>query len=242
MHQRHRIPEFCGRGARAVKKLVIAVDGPAAAGKSTVSKALAARLGYRYIDTGALYRAVAWLAEREGIAAAAPEVIGARVGAADIRLEGDARRQRVLVDGRDVSAEIRTERISQLSSELSALPQVRAALLGLQRRIGAAGGVVMDGRDIGTVIFPGADAKFFVFASPEVRARRRHDELAAKGVGADPAAVRAELEARDSRDAGREHAPLKPADDAVPIDTTDLDPEAVIAKMLAVINPRLGTN
>jgi len=222
-----------------MKKITIAVDGPGAAGKSTVSKTLAARLGYLYIDTGALYRAVAWLADREGLAEAAPAVIGARVRAADIRLEGDPRRPRVLVDGRDVSEQIRTERISQLSSKLSALPEVRGALLELQRRIGADGGVILDGRDIGTVIFPDAEAKFFVSASPEVRARRRHAELVAKGVPADPAAVRAELDERDARDAGRDHAPLKAADDAIAIDTTDLDPEAVIAKMLSEIELRL---
>jgi cytidylate kinase len=221
-----------------VKKLVVAVDGPAAAGKSTVSKALAARLGYLYIDTGALYRAVAWLADRDGIAAAPGPTLGATVRGADIQLLGDPDHPRVLVEGRDVSREIRTERISQLSSRLSALPEVRDALLDLQRRLGADGGVVMDGRDIGTVIFPGADAKFFVFASPEVRARRRHAELLAKGIGSDPDLVRAELEARDRRDAEREHAPLKAAGDAVAIDTTDLDPEAVVARMLAVVESR----
>jgi cytidylate kinase len=221
-----------------VRKLVIAVDGPAAAGKSTVSKALAARLGYRYIDTGALYRAVAWLAISAGLIDEAPEAIVARVRTADIRLEGDPQRPRVLVAGRDVSAEIRSERISQLSSKLSALPEVRDALLELQRRLGANGGIVMDGRDIGTVIFPDADVKFFVFASPEVRARRRHAELLAKGIGSDPDLVRAELEVRDRRDAEREHAPLKAADDAVVIDTTDLAPAAVVARMLAVVESR----
>ena len=215
--------------------MIVAIDGPAAAGKSTAGKALAARLGYRYIDTGALYRAVAWLAEREGLADAPAALVGGAPRAADIRLAGDPPHPRVFVDGRDVAAEIRSERISQLSSRLSALPEVRAALLELQRRLGEAGGVVMDGRDIGTVIFPGADAKFFVFASAEARARRRHDELAAKGLDADPARVLAELEERDRRDAGREHAPLKAADDAVAIDTTDLDPDAVVERMLAVV-------
>jgi cytidylate kinase len=224
-----------------VSGLIVAIDGPAAAGKSTAGKALAARLGYCYIDTGALYRAVAWLADREGIADAPPAVVGERARAADIRLAGDPARPSVLVDGRDVAGEIRSERISQLSSRLSALPEVRAALLELQRRIGAAGGVVMDGRDIGTVIFPGADAKFFVFASPEARARRRHDELAAKGLDADPARVRAELEERDRRDAGREHAPLKAAEDAISIDTTTLSPAAVVEQMLAVVQSRLKT-
>ena len=217
---------------------MIAVDGPAAAGKSTAGKALASRLGYLYIDTGALYRAVAWLADRERIADAPGPTLGAMVRGTAIQLLGVPEHPRVLVEGRDVSREIRTGRFSPLSSKLSALPEVRGALLELQRRLGADGGVVMDGRDIGTVIFPGADAKFFVSASPEVRARRRHAELLAKGIGSDPDLVRAELEARDRRDAQREHAPLKAAADAVAIDTTDLDPEAVIAKMLAVVESR----
>jgi len=224
-----------------VKRLIVAIDGPAAAGKSTAGRALAARLGYLYIDTGALYRAAAWLAEREGIAGAEPAVIGARVRAADIRLEGDPERPRVFVDGRDVSGQIRTERISQLSSRLSALPEVRGALLDLQRRIGAGGGVVLDGRDIGTVVFPEADAKFFVSASPEARAGRRHAELLARGVPADGARVLAELEERDARDAGRDHAPLKAADDAISIDTTELSPDTVVERMLAVVQSRFST-
>lgn len=221
-----------------MKRLVVAIDGPAAAGKSTAGRALAAHLGYLYIDTGALYRAAAWLAEHEGIADAQPTVIGARLNAAKIQLTGDPSHLRVLVDGHDVSGEIRTEAMSQLSSRLSALPEVRSALLELQRRLGADGGVVLDGRDIGTVIFPGADAKFFVFASPEARARRRHAELRAKGLDADPGQVRAELEVRDRRDTGREIAPLRPASDAVQIDTTALAPEAVVARMLEVIESR----
>ncbi|HWR97670.1 MAG TPA: (d)CMP kinase [Candidatus Methanoperedens sp.] len=224
-------------GARG---LIIAIDGPAAAGKSTAGKALAARLGYLYIDTGALYRAVAWLAEREGLADAPGEAVARLALAADIRLAGEPARLRVLVDGRDVSAAIRTERLSQLSSRLSALPEVRAALLGLQRRLGAAGGVVMDGRDIGTVICPGADAKFFVTASPEARARRRYEELRARGLPADEARVRAELEERDRRDAGRDVAPLRAADDAVTIDTTTLTPGQVIDRMALVVESKLN--
>ena len=221
-----------------MRRLTIAIDGPAAAGKSTAGKALAARLGYLYIDTGALYRAVAWLAEREGLADAPGAAVAERARAADIRLEGEPARLRVLVDGRDVSDEIRTPRMSDLSSRLSALPEVRAVLLGLQRRLGAAGGVVMDGRDIGTVIFPGADAKFFVSASPAARARRRHEELRARGVPSDEARVRAELSERDARDAGRDVAPLRAAADAVAIDTTDLDPAQVVERMLRVIESR----
>jgi cytidylate kinase len=145
----------------------------------------------------------------------------------------------VLVEGRDVSAEIRTERISQLASKLSAVPEVRGALLALQRHLGEGGGVVMDGRDIGTVIFPDADLKFFVSASPVARARRRYAELRANGVDADPEQVLVEQEERDRRDSGRTYAPLKAADDAVSIDTTDLEPEAVLARMLALAESRL---
>jgi len=222
-----------------MRGLIIAIDGPAAAGKSTAGKALAARLGYVYIDTGALYRTVAWLAERDGLLDAPGPVLGAKIRGADIRLEGDPQRPRVLVEGRDVSAEIRTERISQLSSQLSAVPEVRGALLALQRRLGEAGGTVMDGRDIGTVIFPDSDVKFFISASPVARARRRYAELLAKGIAADPERVLLELEERDRRDTGRKHAPLKAADDAVAIDTTDLDPGAVLARMLAVVHARI---
>jgi cytidylate kinase len=222
-----------------MRRLIVAIDGPAAAGKSTAGKALAVRLGYLYIDTGALYRAVAWLADREGIADAPGAEVAQRALAADIRLEGDPSRLRVLVDGRDVSEAIRTPGMSDLSSRLSALPEVRAALLGLQRRLGAAGGVVMDGRDIGTVIFPEADVKFFVSASAQARARRRHEELLARGLPSDEARVRAEQEERDRRDAGRDVAPLRAAPDAVPIDTTDMTPEQVLDRMLSVVQCQL---
>ena len=223
-----------------MRALVIAVDGPAAAGKSTAGKALAAHLGYLYIDTGALYRGVAWLAERKGLLDSPGPVLGALVRSADLRLLGSPEHLRVLVGGLDVSTEIRTERISQLSSKLSAVPEVRGALLALQRRLGEGGGAVMDGRDIGTVIFPDADVKFFVFASPVARARRRFTELQANGVDADPEQVLVELEERDRRDSGRTYAPLRAADDAVAIDTTDLDPAEVLARMLAVVQSRLS--
>lgn len=218
-----------------MKRLIVAIDGPSAAGKSTAGKTLAARLGYTYLDTGALYRAVAWLAEREGIVDAPGPQIAARLRSTTIRLLGDPGRPRVHVDGCDISDAIRTERISQISSRLSALPEVRDALLSLQRRLGDAGGVVIDGRDIGTVVFPEADVKFFVTASPPTRARRRHQELVGRGVAADESRVLAELMVRDERDAGRAHAPLKAADDAIGIDTTELTPNGVVEKMLAVV-------
>jgi cytidylate kinase len=221
-----------------VRRLIVAIDGPAAAGKSTAGKALASRLEYLYIDTGALYRAVAWLAERKGLVDSPGPELGALVRHADIRLFGSPGQLKVLVDGTDVSAEIRTERISQLSSRLSAIPEVRGGLLALQRRLGEGGGVVMDGRDIGTVIFPDAHVKFFIFASPVARARRRFAELVAKGTAADPEQVLSELEERDRRDTGRKHAPLKAADDAVAIDTTELSPQQVVERMLAVVHSR----
>jgi cytidylate kinase len=234
-------PESSGAGAPGIRRLVIAIDGPAAAGKSTAGRALAALLGYLYIDTGALYRAVAWLADREGVADAAGPAIGAALARAEIRLARGDGAPRVLVDGRDVSGEIRSPRMSQLSSRLSALPEVRAALLGVQRRLGAEGGVVMDGRDIGTVIFPDADVKFFVSASPEARAGRRLAELRAAGVTTDLRQVLAELQERDARDAARDHAPLRAAADAARIDTTALGPAEVVARMRAVIESRLST-
>jgi cytidylate kinase len=221
-------------------RLIIAIDGPAAAGKSTAGKALAARLGYLYIDTGALYRAVAWLADSRGMAEAGGPALGALVREAEIRLEGDPAHLRVLVGGRDVSGEIRTPRMSQLSSRLSALPEVRAALLDLQRRLGAGGGVVMDGRDIGTVIFPAADVKFFVSASPAARAHRRWLELQGRPGAPAPAEVLAELAERDARDAARDHAPLCAAADAVPVDTTDLGPDQVVAGMLPHVEAALS--
>lgn len=219
--------------------LIVAIDGPAAAGKSTAGKALASRLGYLYIDTGALYRGVAWLADREGLVDAPGPALGAMIRNADIRLFGSPGRPQVQVGGLDVTNEIRTERISQLASRLSAVPEVRGALLALQRRLGEGGAVVMDGRDIGTVIFPDADVKFFIFASPVARARRRYAELRAKGIDADPEQVLVELEERDRRDSGRTYAPLKAADDAVAVDTTELGPDEVLARMFAVVKTRL---
>jgi cytidylate kinase len=195
-------------GTAARRRPVIAIDGPAASGKSTAGKALADRLGYLYIDTGALYRAVGWLASQAGIT---PE---------------------------NVSGEIRTEKIGHLASAFSALPQVREALLGIQRRLGAGGGVVMDGRDIGTVIFPDAEVKIFLSASDRERSRRRWRELSDRGERSDPEEVRRELGRRDSRDRNRPHAPLRTAPDAVSIDSTGLSPEQVLERILAVVEAR----
>jgi cytidylate kinase len=194
--------------------LIVAIDGPAGAGKSTAARLLAARLGYTLLDTGAIYRVMALRARERAIAWDDGPGVAALADNLELafRLEGTI--NRVLVDGRDVTSAIRTPEMSDGASRVSALPEVRAALLGLQRRIGAAGDVVVEGRDIGTVVFPDAGAKFFLTATTDERARRRVAELAAAGRPADAATTRAEIVARDERDSTRAAAPLRKADDA----------------------------
>ena len=218
--------------ASAAPRLVVAIDGPAGAGKSTTARMLARALGYTLLDTGAIYRTLAWLARRDGIAwDDGPGVAALADGLAiEFRLEDDV--NHVYLGGQDVSGEIRTPEISDGASRVSALAPVRAALLGLQRRLGAAGGVVVEGRDIGTVVFPNAEAKFFLNASPQERARRRTVELRQGGRAVDEAAVLADIRARDERDMGRTVAPLEKADDAIEVDSSTLGPDEVVGVML----------
>ena len=221
-------------------RLVVAIDGPAGAGKSTAAKMLAERLGYSLLDTGAIYRTLALLARREGIdwgdgAAVARLARGLEIGFA---FEGGA--NHVFLRGADISREIRAPEISDGASRVSALPEVRDALLDLQRRLGAAGGVVVEGRDIGTVVFPHAQAKIFLTAAAEERARRRVVELRAAGREADHAETLAELRARDHRDSTRAVAPLRQADDAVEIDSSAMSPEAVLDRMVELVRARGG--
>jgi cytidylate kinase len=217
---------------------VIAIDGPTAAGKSTVAREVARRLGLDYVDTGAMYRSVAWAAlqRRVNLAdAAALERL-----AATLRIEtiaGEAG-QRVLVDGQDVTLAIRSPEVSEAASAVSAVPGVRAALVALQRRRAATGGVVMEGRDIGTVVLPDADVKVFLQASLEARVRRRHAELRARGVQTTLEAVRRQEAARDRRDETRAHSPLRVAADAVVIDTTSRRPEEVVEAILRLVHER----
>jgi cytidylate kinase len=221
-----------------LRRLVVAIDGPAGAGKSTAARLLAERLGYSLLDTGAIYRTLALLARREGIAwDDGPAVAGL---AQDLEI-GFALKDgvnRVLLRGVDITPEIRTPEISDGASQVSALPDVRAALLGLQQRLGAAGGMVVEGRDIGTVVFPDAAAKFFLTATPDERARRRVIELRAAGRTVDLEQTLEELRARDHRDSTRVIAPLKKAEDAVEIDSSALSAEAVVDHMAELVRAR----
>jgi cytidylate kinase len=220
--------------------LVVAIDGPAGAGKSTAARLLAARLGYALLDTGAIYRSMALRALERGIGWDDGPAVAALADGVDIAFRMEGAVNRVTLNGQDVTAAIRTPEISDGASRVSALPEVRAALLGLQRRIGAAGGVVVEGRDIGTVVFPDAEAKFFLTASTDERARRRVAELAASGKSVDEAQTKAEIVARDTRDSTRAAAPLKKADDAIEIDSSTMGPDAVVARMADAVAARAG--
>jgi cytidylate kinase len=216
--------------------LVIAIDGPSGAGKSTVARLLAERMAYLYIDTGAMYRALGWKARREGVDFADEAGLADLCSRTEVTIRNDDAKPRVFVDGVDVSGDIRTPEMGMIASAVSKSPAVRARLLTLQRELGKDGGVVMDGRDIGTVVFPDADKKFFLEASPGERGRRRYRELAAKGMDVDQSTVTREIRERDLQDSGRALAPLKRADDAVLIDSSDMTIDGVVALMLSAVS------
>ena len=218
--------------------VVVAIDGPAGAGKSTVAKRLARALGYQVLDTGAIYRAVALEARRRDVSWDDEPGCAGIAGQLDIAFRADGDINRVFLAGAEVTADIRTPDISKGASRVSALPEVRAALLDLQRRLGERGGVSAEGRDVGTVVFPGAEVKFFLTASPGVRARRRFDELQGKGAGASLKATEAEMRDRDQRDSGRAVAPLARAEDAVEVDSSGLDIEQVVDSMIEIVRRR----
>jgi CMP/dCMP kinase len=226
-----------------VRRLVVTIDGPAGAGKSTVAKRVARELGYRLLDTGAIYRAVALQARRDGVDWADEAGCAAVARALDIdfRFSQEDGQNRVLVGGADVSAAIRTPEISDGASRVSAWPEVRGALLELQRRLGAVGGVVVEGRDTGTVVFPSADAKFFLTASPEERARRRVIELRETGRDATEDSVLAEIRARDHRDSSRAAAPLRQAEDARLLDSSGRSIDEVVAEVVADVQARASS-
>ena len=218
----------------------IAIDGPAGAGKSTLARKLASELGCLYVDTGAIYRTVALGAAEAGIdPASASEVVGLLPGL-DIRMEyAPDGEQHMYLNGRDVSREIRRHEISAVASQVSAVPQVRAFLLDFQRRQAREHSVVMDGRDIGTVVLPDADVKIFLTAAPEARARRRAEELRQKGQQAEPAAILRDIQLRDEKDRTRAVSPLRQAEDALVLDTTELNLEESLQALLKLVQGRL---
>jgi CMP/dCMP kinase len=208
-------------------KLIIAIDGPVGSGKSTVARRVAALLGYVYVDTGAMYRAVALKALRRSLSLDAAEEIAALASNTRVDLRQPNGAQQVFLDGEDVTAAIRTPEVAQAASKVAVVPGVRRVLVAEQRRAGRDGGVVMEGRDIGSVVFPDADLKIFLTASPEVRAERRWCEHQQKGDAIDLARTLDEIHERDHRDQERASSPLVRAKDAVVVDSTAMEPEEV---------------
>lgn len=219
-----------------MKNFNIAIDGPAGAGKSTIARLLAGALGYVYVDTGAMYRAVTLKALREQVDLNDPAALTGLAQNTSVYLELDpGGSQRVFLDGREVTLDIRTPMVTRKVSQVSAVPGVRREMVRLQQQMAETGGVVMDGRDIGTYVLPGADFKFFLTASIEERARRRYFELKEKGHDVDLEQLKEEIAQRDRMDAGREFAPLVQAPDAVLIDSSNLNIDQVVDAILAYI-------
>ena len=218
----------------------IAIDGPGGAGKSTMARALAKQLGYVYVDTGALYRAIGLYMRRLGIPTTDFDAVAGNLTGVKVRLAFRNGEQRVFLGEEDVSDAIRTQDISIAASNVSAVPQVRAFLFYLQRDLAKTNHVVMDGRDIGTVVLPHAQVKIFLTASPEERARRRYEELLEKGMEADYEQVLAELKQRDYDDSHRAVAPLVPADDSILVDSTGLTREEALQRLLKTVQEKLS--
>jgi cytidylate kinase len=207
------------------KNLIIAIDGPAASGKTTTAKLVAQQLGYLHIDTGAMYRAFTLKVLREGVPLDNIAEIAQLASESYIELRNIQGVQRVLIDGEDVSEEVRTPEVTSAVSAVSSIPKVRAVMVREQQRLGRDGGVVLEGRDIGTVVFPNADLKFFMLAGIDARAARRRDELSMTGVSVEINRIKDELQRRDDLDTRREVSPLRQAEDAITLDTSDLSVE-----------------
>jgi len=217
-----------------MKRLIIAIDGPSGAGKGTISRTLSQTLGYRHIDTGAMYRAVGWKAAHDGIPLDHENAISDLARRAEIVVEGGV----VSIDGHDVTRAIRTPEIDKAATAVARLPKVREVLVARQRAIGADGGVVMEGRDIGTVVFPAADVKIYLDASAEERARRRATDTAHSGSQAGQAAVAQAIDARDKADSTRAVSPLTLAPDAIHIDTTGIPIDQVVSRVMELVSLR----
>ena len=217
------------------KPLIIAIDGPSGAGKSTLSRCVAQVLGYLNIDTGAMYRCVALAAQRQGVAPSDADGLARLSRSVRIRFTPSAAGERVLLDDVDVSDAIRTPEVSLLTPKVAAIPAVREAMVAQQRKMGEKGGVVLEGRDIGSVVFPAAEVKIFLIATAEERGRRRFDELTAKGEQIDLARTIAEIKERDRLDITRTHSPLVKPADAIEIDTTGLTIDQVQQRILQIV-------
>ena len=223
------------------KTYSIAIDGPAGAGKSTIARRLAKELGYYYVDTGAIYRTVAYFMDLLGISPKDVDGVERYIDELTIEIEYDADGvQHMIMNGMDVSGDIRTQDISQKASLVSAHAVVREVLLDMQRNVAKKHNVIMDGRDIGTVVLPKADVKIFLTAAAEVRAKRRYDELIAKGQKADLNTILKEIQQRDYQDSHRQIAPLKQAKDAVLVDTSELDIEGVVAVIREIVGKKIA--
>ena len=218
-----------------MKLLTIAIDGPSGAGKGTLARTVADRLGYRHVDTGAMYRAVAWNAQLEGLPLDDDDVVS-RMAERALIVQADGR---TVIDGHDVTREIRTPAIDRAAASVARLPRVRDALVRRFRDLGRGGAVVMEGRDIGTVVFPDADLKFYIDASPEERARRRAADPAHTGGQGSLELVQSDIAERDKSDATRSVAPLAKANDAIYLDTTSMPIDAVVHRVLMLIQERL---
>ena len=217
----------------------IAIDGPAGAGKSTIARKLAADLGYVYVDTGAMYRAMAYFFIQNNIACDDEKAIAEACKDVDVTIQYKDNEQQVILNGRNVNDFIRTEAVSEMSSKISAIPEVRAKLLSLQRSLAAASNVIMDGRDIGTHVLPNADVKIFLTADAHVRALRRYEEFTAKGIDCTLENVEREVIERDERDMNRAIAPLKQAEDAVRVDTSQMNIDEVVNCLRQLILDRI---
>lgn len=222
-----------------MRKLIIAIDGPAAAGKSSAAKSLAKRLGYLYLDSGALYRAIAWKLLQEKINPESQADVEAASQSIEIELRLKGEQTEIWVHGVDATPSLRLPEVTRVSSVISTYPGVRKKLLSIQRSIGSGGGVVMEGRDIGTVVFPDADVKFYLDATTPIRGLRRHNELEKKGIPSDLEKTTREIEERDLKDTRRHVAPLKKSEDAILIDSTPLNLDEVIAHMFQEVEKKL---